>query len=181
MSFRLYLTNWTSAALLGPGDMLGIMLRPRSWELQAEVGRVGALVPNAEDLDAVRLGRISSERYREFFESRVSRPALEPGVLSYVGRDGKPGTVLDGDSLLCACSVEAALAGRCHRTYSAGLLAAAGWSVVADGFLLEACDCVPSSILSDGPTRWRGSCARCLGRGWTGEHPYLNPAQRSLL
>lgn len=39
----------------------------------------------------------------------------------------------DGATLICACSRQAAAAGRCHRVIAADLLKRAGWSVVLDG------------------------------------------------
>lgn len=41
--------------------------------------------------------------------------------------------VPDGATLICACSREAAAAGRCHRVIAADLLKRAGWTVVLDG------------------------------------------------
>lgn len=46
------------------------------------------------------------------------------------------GEVPDGATLICACSREAAAAGRCHRVIAADLLKRAGWSVVLDGRIL---------------------------------------------
>lgn len=43
------------------------------------------------------------------------------------------GVVPEGATLICACSREAARAGRCHRVVAADLLKRAGWSVVRDG------------------------------------------------
>lgn len=43
------------------------------------------------------------------------------------------GAVPDGATLICACSREAAAAGRCHRVIAADLLKRAGWTVVLDG------------------------------------------------
>lgn len=75
---------------------------------------------------------------------------LAPGTLGYgesrIGvRDGigvvswdgdfwaRIGDVPDGATLICACSREAAAAGRCHRVIAADLLKRAGWAVVLDG------------------------------------------------
>lgn len=84
-------------------------------------------------------------------------PALAPGALRYGERmsetaaweierllgirpswwDNEPwrerGPVPGGATLICACSREAAAAGRCHRVIAADLLKRAGWSVVLDG------------------------------------------------
>ncbi len=81
------------------------------------------------------------------WEPRVTR--LAPRVLGYgcaaalsPGRTTNPwdgeqwvslGKVPDGATLICACSREAAGAGRCHRVIAADLLKRAGWSVVLDG------------------------------------------------
>ena len=85
------------------------------------------------------------------WEPGLSRMA--PGVLGYgVARRGptdgtgvvswdldfwaRVGEVPDGATLICACSREAAAAGRCHRVIAADLLKRAGWSVVPDGRIL---------------------------------------------
>ena len=83
----------------------------------------------------------------DLWEPYIGR-ALVPGVLTY-GRPAAPdstmsriwdgcdwervGEVPDGATLICACSREAAAAGRCHRVIAADLLKRAGWSVVLDG------------------------------------------------
>jgi hypothetical protein len=74
--------------------------------------------------------------------------ALAPGVLGYGSQsdvatpetsawDGsfwmRGGLVVDGATLICACSRGAATAGRCHRVIAADLLRQAGWDVVLDG------------------------------------------------
>jgi hypothetical protein len=124
-----YLTNWSSKKLHGPGRKLTIMAKPRAWEHGD--GRVPALIPRAEDLEAVRGGRIDVAEYRRRFQTGLS-PNLAPGLLVGLNR-GVLLTVADGDTLLCACSREAAARGECHRVWSAAFLHRAGWRVVLDG------------------------------------------------
>ena len=76
MSFSVYLTNWSSPGLRGPGDPFGIMRRPRSFEVEASAGTVRNLCPAAVDLDDMRAGRIEIEEYRRRFESGVARIGL---------------------------------------------------------------------------------------------------------
>lgn len=131
----LHLTNWSSRSLHGPGRRLSIMARPRAWEWGD--GRVGLLVPDALDLVEHQEGRMSLDRYRERFLARVRRDArdglLAPGILTWTDGTSLSGPVLDGDSLLCACSRADAAAGRCHRAWAAPWLVRAGWRVILDG------------------------------------------------
>lgn len=79
------------------------------------------------------------------WEVQLALGRLAPGSMSYghssptrgVPWDGgfwtHTGSVPDGATLICACSREAAAAGRCHRVIAADLLKRAGWTVVLDG------------------------------------------------
>lgn len=57
----------------------------------------------------------------------LSARAWDGEQWAYLGRVPADAT------LICACSREAAAAGRCHRVIAADLLKRAGWSVVLDG------------------------------------------------
>lgn len=111
------------------------MARPRQWE-RGE-GAVPLLVPDPDVLLDVKEGRISHDEYREKFihlvAFRVRRKSMgiQPGELLVVAPTGT-GPVRDGDSLLCACGVEKALKGQCHRVWAGAFLAVAGWRVILD-------------------------------------------------
>lgn len=133
----LHLTNWSSRGLHGPGRKLTIMALPRRWEHGD--GSVSALLPNPDDLRAVKSGTLPIAEYRRRFEAHMeacSRAgSLGPrGLLFEVPPfDDVPVPVRDGDTLCCACSREAAARGECHRVWAAEALARAGWRVVLDG------------------------------------------------
>jgi hypothetical protein len=119
----IHMTNFSSRTL-HRGRVFSIMAKPRRWE-HGE-GFIRELVPAVHDLEAVQSGRIDLETYRARFLAGVPRDALSP-----------PHPVLrDGDTLCCSCSREEALAGRCHRVWSARLLVEAGWRVILDGLEL---------------------------------------------
>lgn len=131
MNPTIFLTNWSSKFLHGPGRKLTIMRSPRSWE-HGE-GRVVALLPRRVDLIAVQAGQITSEEYNaRCFEHFTSMPAhLSPGKLYTTAEGGTP--VREGDTLCCKCSKADAKAGKCHRVVAAQVLRSAGWRVVLDG------------------------------------------------
>ena len=122
----IHVTNWSSRTL-HHGRVYTIMAKPRQWEHGD--GTIQELVPAAEDLDAVKAGRITMEEYSARFHARVRRVVLRP--------ENHP-VLRDGDTVCCACSRAEAAAGRCHRVWSAYLLVQAGWRVVLDGTELEA-------------------------------------------
>lgn len=140
----LYVTNWSSKKLHGPGRLFSIMARPRRWE-HGE-GTVIDLVPDIEDLADARSGRISMTQYRDRYEVEVAgkRSKLAPWDLSAMGDRAKfitgPGKwefnkilILSGDTLCCACSRANAAEGKCHRVWAAHILAECGWKVILDG------------------------------------------------
>ena len=135
----IFLTNWSSRMLHGPGPRLTIMARPREWEHGD--GAVISLIPNREDFDAVRSGELGTEaylsRYAEGLRGDRAR-RLAPGELSF--RPGHPPyaalasrVVPDGATLCCGCSVANADVGLCHRVPAAEALRLAGWRVWLDG------------------------------------------------
>lgn len=136
----LYVTNWSSRKLHGPGRKFTIMARPRRWEHGQ--GLIGALVPLGceEEMDAALAERRHGAsggamfRYRRAYEQRLTLLAqidrLSPGKLHVTGTDH---AVQDGDTACCACSRAEAAAGRCHRRWAVPFLRRAGWRVVLDG------------------------------------------------
>jgi hypothetical protein len=132
----IYLTNATSRRPphRGPGRVLTIMAAPRPAFGEAGEGRVPLLTPPLAWVQAVKAGTLSFDDYREWYRGGIEeQPSalLEPGNLWTTADSG--GEVVDGDTLICACSREAAAAGRCHRVWAAEALARAGWRVVLDG------------------------------------------------
>lgn len=135
----------------GDGRALGIMRKPREWELNAWRGHVTALMPTAALLGRAKSGEMSFAEYElalgELWLSEGGVEAFAPNRLTFeaphrypgygdnkaVRWDGSlwlpQGLVRDGDTLLCCCKD----ASRCHRTPAAHLLAAAGWRVMLDG------------------------------------------------
>ena len=140
----LYLSNFAShrtPGVHGPGRLYTIMARPRKWEHGA--GRVSAFVPPDPD----ELVRVIAARRQgltdlvgAYREGVIRAWALNyedyghaPGELLAYCADGVEAPVLDGATLCCACSVDEARAGRCHRAWAAPFLVRAGWRVVLDG------------------------------------------------
>ena len=70
--------------------------------------------------------------------SRARHPDLGPGDM-FAHANGGRGLhqVKDGSTLICACGVEKARDGKCHRVWAGVLLAAHGWRVVLDGAELD--------------------------------------------
>lgn len=137
----IHLTNWSSRKLHS-GRVFTIMARPRLWE--RGLGTVLALCPVGAEVAAMRRALADRENadarreYREMIEARWTNAsafpmALEPGRLLAFA-DG-PIVVADGDTLCCACARGA----ECHRRWAAPFLARAGWSVVLDGEVPDAC------------------------------------------
>jgi hypothetical protein len=131
----LYVTNWSSRRLHGPGRKLTIMAAPRRWE-HGE-GRVPDCIPALADLLDYQSGAIDVREYRRRFEEDIAFANLRPGALTFRNTPWTPGSVepmvLYGDTLLCACSREAAAKGECHRVWAADALVRAGWRVILDG------------------------------------------------
>lgn len=139
----LYVTNWSSTKLHGPGRAWTIMVRPRSWERGD--GCVWDLTPDCDDLDDLHDGFLTAVAYRAKFHEKLADIAscLYPGNLHarperrerFGGREEVP--VEDGDTLCCACGKRQAAEGWCHRAWAAGALVAAGWRVILDGREVE--------------------------------------------
>ncbi len=129
----LYVTNWSSTKMQGPGRCYTIMARPREWE-HGE-GRIPLLVPPTEWLDLVRAGAMSAAEYERRYIGRVKALSrLGPGYLkASVERRGVLVIVKDGDTLCCSCSRDQAALRRCHRVWVAEVLVRAGWRVILDG------------------------------------------------
>lgn len=127
----IYVTNAASrkAPHRGPGRVLHIMAAPRAWE-QGD-GRVPALIPPLPWVREAKAGALPMQEYQARYTLRLSQRQLGPGLLWTTGDGGSD--VRDGDTLICACSREAAADGRCHRVWAARALQAAGWRVVLDG------------------------------------------------
>lgn len=147
----LYLTNAASRRppFRGPGRVLTIMAAPRPAYGEAGEGDVFALVPRdlvlmRRALYALRKGEPEARAvhmYRRDYAAQLDErvASLPPGkLMADVRGRARPVPVADGDTLICACSREAAREGRCHRVWAAHALARAGWRVVLDGELLEA-------------------------------------------
>jgi hypothetical protein len=140
----LYVTNWSSVKLHGPGRQWTIMARPRSWERGD--GYVLDLAPYCDDLDDLHEGFMTAVAYKAKFTERLRGVAscLTPGNLHarperrelFGERDEV--RVEDGDTLCCACGKRQAAEGWCHRVWAAEALVAAGWRVILDGRELEA-------------------------------------------
>jgi hypothetical protein len=126
-----HLTNFASKRL-HTGRVWSIMARPRAWEHGQ--GKVPVLIPDRDDLSAVRHGTISWEEYQRRFEAALRPHAAElgPGVLGGLLRDRSPALVASGDTLCCGC----ARGKPCHRLWAAAFLRDAGWDVILDGELL---------------------------------------------
>jgi hypothetical protein len=128
----IHVTN-ASSRKLHRGRVFNIMARPRHFERFS--GNVRDLTPLALDLELVRNRRISLDVYRQRFDNRclVRFPDLAPGRLRFLD---DACLVVDGDTLVCACSKAAAARGQCHRAWAAVWLQRAGWRVVLDGVAL---------------------------------------------
>ena len=138
MTPTLWVTNWSSKALHGPGRKLTIMALPREWEHGD--GVVRAFRPEIADLRAIQAGNIDVGEYRRRFEAGIAEywsHSIAPNGLTAFHADREPlrrlSMVRDGDTLLCACSRKAAARGECHRVWAAKALVRAGWRVVLDG------------------------------------------------
>ena len=132
----LHVTNAASRKLHGPGARYNIMARPRHFEIGD--GYVRLLAPRAEDLDLVRRGAIPRDVYfmrcLDLWREAEARGAFRPGNLLAETACGEV-AVGDGDTLWCACSVQAATDRECHRWWASPFLLRAGWNVRLDGML----------------------------------------------
>lgn len=147
-----------TAAMVGPGRAFSIMREPRPQYGEALDGRVLAFTPQLHELRPALEARgteredeawaIYEAALRGRWEDRRHRERCVPSALGFGrhARDGDDvwqhwdgdawtplGKVQDGDTLACACGLEAARSGRCHRVIAADVLRLAGWDVVLDG------------------------------------------------
>ncbi len=150
----IYVTNWSSKAMYGPGRLLTIMANPRHWE-HGE-GSVPALTPPSDlvgpTLKSMKAHEESgcalcqartacpfmtglAEAYRTTFDAQMTRFNLAPGFLStnIRPRGGPYEVVRDNDTVLCNCARHKAALGYCHRAMAVPFLRRAGWDVVFDG------------------------------------------------
>jgi len=137
----LYLSNWASRLTPGHhgrGRKLSIMVKTPFWAKPD--GRVEVVAPAAKDLWAAREGGITFEQYRESYTKKVEVQLeyLKPGKLIFQSKQRLDSyEVKDGDTLCCACSKEKARESKCHRSWLAPVLVAAGWRVILDGKEVE--------------------------------------------
>jgi len=127
---EIYLTNWSSPKLHGPGRKLTIMTHPRHWEKGD--GLVPSCRPASDMLLKVKRGEMTWSDFRAHILSRVCGQGHSPGDLWAIVM-GQAVPVEGGDTLCCSCSKEDAAKGRCHRAYVAEALSKAGWRVILDG------------------------------------------------
>ena len=132
---KIYLTNWSSPKLHGPGRKLTIMTHPRHWE-KGE-GLVPSCRPTPDMVSKMKRKEASWDELREHVLARVQGQGHRPGELWAIVL-GQSVAVNDGDTLCCSCSRTDAAQGRCHRAFVAEALVRSGWSVVLDGEELEA-------------------------------------------
>ena len=148
----IYITNWSSRKMHGPGRLLTIMALPRAWEHGD--GVVPHLTHYPDDFDALQDGDLSGQDYRERYLQHLTehRHGLVPGGLFAWSQSSGRTDVVDGDTLLCACSRHQARQGWCHRVWAANALAQHGWEVVLDGqgicdlCRLAYCPCFPDPV-----------------------------------
>lgn len=134
----LYLTNWSSRSLHGPGRKLCAMAAPRRWE--RGYGGIYCCSPTMKALREVQRTwdlaeyRFACESWFRSFRGEDDR--MRPGelVCFYWGREGT-GPVNDGDSLLCACARPGSpkRTHPCHLELLTPFLVRAGWDVVLHG------------------------------------------------
>lgn len=122
----IHVTNASTKRLHGPGKIFNIMAAPRIFERFS--GNVPSLTPNSRDLEAVRVGAITTSEYKRRFDLELASRLHGPGTLM----DKRGREVNDGDTLVCACSKDAAARGECHRVWAAAALRRAGWRVILD-------------------------------------------------
>lgn len=143
----IWISNWSShrtPGMHGPGRKFTIMAHPRPWEWGA--GRVVALSPLGGDMSSLMIEALTEraagvvaggamDAYRSAFDAQCRRLDMRPGYLDVVVPRCADAyrSVLDGDTLCCACSVASTRAGLCHRAWLAPHFVRAGWRVVLDG------------------------------------------------
>lgn len=106
------------------------MANPRMWEIGC--GNVPAATPELTWVLQWKAGILPWDEYERLYTEVLRNERfddLRPGVLE----SDKHDLVVDGDSLLCCCSVQNASEGRCHRRWLAPILFDAGWDIQLDG------------------------------------------------
>jgi hypothetical protein len=172
----LYLTNWSSRKLHGPGRKLCAMARPRHFERGD--GRLDQCAPKAEWLRAVQNDRLSLGRYRklceEWFGTFRLLGSYNPGALSFKTPTVNPTgmrPVEDGDTLYCACARPDSpkRTHPCHLELLAPFLVRAGWDVVLHGRWLSSAGehiCDPSVLPDDTVVDSDGEAVTPEDYGW---------------
>lgn len=131
------LEDLLGGAVASPGRKLSIASRsPGGHEPE---GKVGALVPRAEDLRLLRTGEIDQAEFKARYVRHIgaSGVKLAPGKLAWQPfsffRQDDVQLVEPGDVLYCLCRHARKDGIECHRLWAAELLTAAGWRVVLFG------------------------------------------------
>lgn len=119
------------ASMYGPGRALSIMSATR----HPSMSRVPAARASDGAVHRLRTGALGFERFKgrycRIMEQRVASGLCAPGALMCISApDWAPASVEPGDTLVCGCGSDD---GRCHRSWLAPYLVAAGWRVVLDG------------------------------------------------
>ncbi len=156
---KIYLSNFSSHATPGahgPGPKFTIMAKPRAWEKGdgcvfplTPLGPMCTLMEAAlreRSTGGTTAFRLYCSEFERFLEEERKEGLLDPGKMMWIRSVSvfPMGILLpapvdhfdvvpDGATLCCACSVEAARAGGCHRAFIAPVLHRAGWEVVLDG------------------------------------------------
>ena len=132
-----YMTDWSSRHLSGPGRMWTTTALLRRWEMGS--GCVTGLTPEPADLDDFFTGLITRDKYfAYYFASRPPSHNLAPGRLAGTLYT-HPSTelVASGDTLCCVCSREGAARGECRRVWAAQILVPTGWAVVLNSEVMK--------------------------------------------
>lgn len=118
----------------GSGRIFSIMYRTPPWS--PALGVVSALVPDGEDLWALRDQEITMDEYQERYEGKITTKGdiLAPGRLIVASKKQlNHYQVANNDTLCCTCARAAAARGECHRAWAAPFLVGSGWDVILDG------------------------------------------------
>lgn len=136
----LYLTNWSSGALHGPGRKLCAMAAPRRWEHGDGLVQLAAPSPGALRLvqatgDIAGYRRLLMDRWDGLGALLSPLPPTGQATGLHLADGDALRPVRDGDSLLCACARPSSpkRTHPCHLELLAPYLVRAGWDVVLHG------------------------------------------------